>query len=87
MGLAAVEMVMDIEESFGIDVPDARWQEAVTVCKVYETICRHPGKPGADPYEGAEEWEKLLDVIQRATAVKRIDLHWYANFVRHLRLS
>ena len=87
MGLDIVEMCMDIEAAFGIDVPDDQWQEAVTVGKAYETVCRHLGKPLSDPYEGTEEWEKLLDVIQRSTGVSRTELHWYANFVRDLRLD
>jgi hypothetical protein len=87
MGLDIVEMCMDIEKAFGIDVPDEEWQEATTVGKAYETVYRHLGIPAAESYEGTEEWEKLLDVIERSAAVNRIDLHWYANFVRDLRLD
>ena len=87
MGLDIVEMCMDIEEAFGIDVPDEEWQEAQTIGKVYETICRHLGKPVADVHEGAQEWGKLLDVIQRSTSTKRSELHYYAHFVRDLKLD
>jgi hypothetical protein len=56
MGLDIIEMCMDIEEAFDINVP-------------------------------SEEWEKLLDVIQKSTSTKRSDLHYYADIVRDLNLD
>jgi acyl carrier protein len=87
MGLDIVEMCLDIEAAFGIEVPDQEWQEAQTVGQVYETVCRHLGKPVAIEHEGTEEWRRLLDVIQQSTSVQRSELHYYANFVRDLKLD
>lgn len=87
MGLDIIEMCMDIEEAFDIDVPNDEWEQAVTVGKIYETVCRHLDRPVAEDHEKSEEWQKLVGVIAKSASVKESDLHYYAHIVEDLRLD
>jgi hypothetical protein len=58
MGLELVELVMDVEETFGISLPDARASEMRTVGDLYDCIVEILGRE--------EEGDSLTnDVFER----------------------
>jgi hypothetical protein len=73
MGLDVIEMVMEVESAFGIDIPDADAARLTTVGALYDYVARQtaPGATVADggPYSG-ELWERYLDVLEREIGVR-----------------
>ena len=87
MGLDLVELVMEMESTFGIDIPNADAERLTTVGLLYDYIATRVSpanvNPGGGPYAG-ELWERYLDVIERELGVARADLVPGARFVDDL---
>lgn len=68
MGLDIVEMVMEVEAVFGIEIPDADAERLRTVGDLYQylhsQIAPSEAPSAGWPYAG-ELWERYLDVIER----------------------
>ena len=90
MGLDIVEMVMEVESVFGVEIPDAVAERLRTVGDLYDYVRDQvaPGgvPDGAGPYAG-ELWERYLDVVARETGVPRARLRPGASFVADLGLD
>ena len=94
MGLDIVELVMEVEETFGIDIPDQDAERLRTVGDLYWYVREHvPSPPAsnetrdhADP-PADELWERLLDVIEKEAGVKRDRLVPTARFVDDLGMD
>ena len=86
MGPDIIDLIMDIEESFDIDLPDEGWEQATTVGGIYEIVCGALGKPAAKSPGGTELWEQLLDVIQENTSIRRSILEYDARLAKDLKL-
>jgi acyl carrier protein len=80
MGLDVVEMVMAVEAEFDLDIPDADAGRLATVGDLYWYVREHAAVT-------EDLWGRLLDVIERETAVKRERLHPEARFTRDLGLD
>ena len=89
MGLDIVEMVMALEQSFEIRLPEEELSRIRTVGELFDCLQRQlvperaPGEVG--PYAGPR-WERYLDVIERATGAERSKLRPEATFVYDLGL-
>ena len=90
MGLDIVELVMALEEEFGLQLPDAELKRTRMVGELYDYIGRQLAPelimPDGGPYEGAL-WQRYLDVIEKDTGVDRDRLRPSASFVRDLDLQ
>lgn len=86
MGPDIINMLMDIEESFDIDVDDEEWARATTVGEIYEIVCGAVDKPVAKSPAGTPTWEQLLDVIQENTSIRRSILGYDADLGKDLKL-
>ncbi len=86
MGPDIINMLMDVEESFDIDVPDEEWERASTIGEIYEIVCGALDKPVAKPPAGTPTWEQLLDVIQENTSIRRSILGYDAKLAKDLKL-
>jgi len=91
MGLDIVEMVMEVETVFGIQIPDADAARLDTVGKLFDYVRDRVAAPGEatggpGPYAGAL-WERYLDVIERESGAARGDLRPQARFVADLGLD
>ena len=86
MGPDIINMLMDVEASFDIDVPDEEWARASTIGEIYEIICGAVGKPAAKSPDGTDLWEQLLDVIQEYTSIRRSILGYDAHLSKDLKL-
>ena len=93
MGLDIVELVMTVEETFGIEIPDRDAERLRTVGDLYWYVREHgqgrpvlsAGSPEAAP--AGELWERLLDIIERQTGLDRGQLTPAARFVDDLGLD
>lgn len=86
MGPDIVSLLMDVEETFDIDVPDEEWEKAATIGDVYETVCGALGKSVSKSPEGTDPWEQLLDVIEENTSIRRSILRYDADLAEDLKL-
>ena len=93
MGLDIVELVMEIEQFFAIDIPDADAERLRTVGEMYEYLRARvepdvwpPPPPNTDPMDDPL-WTDLLDVIEKETGVERERLVPGASFIDDLDLD
>ena len=90
MGLDIVEMVMEVESTFGIEIPDADAAQLTTVGALFDYVASRATpsavRSGAGPYAGAL-WERYLDVLEREIGVTRAKLRPEARFVYELRMD
>ena len=97
MGLDTVELVMEIERAFAIEIPDAAAERLRTVGEMYQYVRAHvspddwpPVAPGRDPVLDPvfdPVWQLLLDVIEKETGVERRRLVPSASFIDDLNLD
>ena len=85
MGLDIVEMVMAVEAEFNVALPDDELRVARSVGEFHALVAKHLGI--TEPTAREALWPRLLDVIERETAVKRRRLIPSARFVADLGLG
>ena len=83
MGLDIVEMVMEVERTFGFEIPNVDAGRLRTVGDLHAYIRDHvPGAPD-DP----DLWERLVNVIERESGVRRDRIRPESSFVEDLRMD
>jgi hypothetical protein len=89
MGLDYVEMVMEIEDRFTVEVPDADAGRLRTVGDWYWYLRdRLQARSGSsDDAPSGELWERLLDVIEKESGLPRERLRADADLSRDLGIS
>jgi hypothetical protein len=90
MGLDIVELVIEVETVFGIQIPNEDAKTLETVGLLYDYVGRRVAPsimmPEGGPYAG-ELWERYLDVVERETGSWRQQLTPNARFVYDLGLD
>jgi hypothetical protein len=89
MGLDIVEMVIELEKEFAIDLPDGELRLAETVGDLFALVATRSGLAASASeisYEGPE-WKRYLDVIERDMGLDRSRLLPSARFIRDLGLG
>jgi acyl carrier protein len=87
VGLDTVELVMAIEEGFGLEIPDEKAARIVTVGDMHAYLVselRRLGRSGLDE-EGI--FAKMRNIICVQTGLKPDDVVPNASFVKDLRLD
>ena len=93
MGLDIGELVMTVEESFGIEIPDREAERLRTVGDLYWYVREHapdasvPIVRSHHAVPNDEVWEQLLDVIEKETGIDRARLTPGARFIDDLGLD
>jgi acyl carrier protein len=93
MGLDIVELVMEVEHVFGIEIPDADAERLRTVGSMYAYLRERvapeawPPPPAGTPMTADPLWTDLLDVIEKETGVDRAQLVPSASFIEDLDLD
>jgi acyl carrier protein len=93
MGLDIVELVMTVEETFDIEIPDRDAERLRTVGDLYWYLREHapdvsvPIVSSRPAVPNDEVWERLLDVIEKETGIDRARLTPAARFVDDLGLD
>jgi hypothetical protein len=90
MGLDIIEMVMEVETAFAIEIPDYIGPYLSTVGALYDYVVTHVQPPpaglGPGVYSG-ELWERYLDIVARESGVRRERLRPTARFVADLQMD
>ena len=83
MGLDVVELVMTVEEHYGLAIPDTAAREMRSVGDLHQYIVDH----AQPPPDGAEAWNWLRDTIEREFAVSADRITPEAWIVRDLGIN
>jgi acyl carrier protein len=84
MGLDTVEIVLAVEEAFGLEISDATASQIFTVGELHAFLVAELtrlGRPGIDP---ANVYEELRDIICRQLGVEPAAVLPDARFVKDL---
>ena len=95
MGLDIVEMVMDVEQNFDIQIPDSDAAELRTLGALYHYVRTHapglpfiPEIPAADGIPRADPvWQRLVDIVERTTGQRGDRMTPNTRFIEDLRMG
>ena len=87
MGLDTVELVMAIEEDFGLEIPDETAAKIVTVGDMHAYLVSELARRGQPDLDEEGIYTKLRDIICHQTGVKPDEVVPKARFVQDLRLD
>jgi hypothetical protein len=90
MGLDLVEMVMEVEKEFELDIPEDDLRPMRAVGDFYLYVERRLAEAGRVTATGQFEgrlWSRYLDIVERETGVPRGRLRPEAEFYRDLGIG
>jgi hypothetical protein len=90
MGLDIVEMIMEVEAQFGIEVSDRDASRLRTVGDWYWYLRERLDAQDAPQYVSASAdpiWERLLRILEKATGLAREHLRADAELIRDLGMG
>lgn len=88
MGLDSVELVMSIEEEFGIEIPDRVAEQLQTVGGMHDYVfAKLCERDGQENVVEAAVWTRLLDVIVGVISVRPSEVRREARFVQDLGID
>ncbi|HEX8312795.1 MAG TPA: BTAD domain-containing putative transcriptional regulator [Chthoniobacteraceae bacterium] len=79
-----VELVMNIEAEFGIELPGGVAASLAVRGNMHEYIVRALRNRGKET-DAAQVWERLTDIVVEQLGVRREEVTRSADLVRHLR--
>lgn len=86
MGLESVELLLAIEEEFGMKIPNTDAEKMISVGDVYEWLKIHTAS--MDPASSQEQiWRRLVEVFVRQTTLKPEQVKPAARIVRDLGID
>ena len=87
MGLDAVELVMAIEEEFGIQIPDSEAEKMQRVGDVFKFVVKRVHEQTASQIDEGIIWTRLKDIIVAQLAVRPEEVTPAAHFIDGLRMD
>ncbi len=87
MGLDTVELVMAIEEGFGLAIPDEKAVGIFTVGDIHAFLVSELHRLGQSDLDEVGIFDKMRDIICDQTGVKPGEVVPSASFVQDLRLD
>ena len=87
MGLDTVELVMAIEEGFGLEIPNEKAATLTTVGDMHAYLVSELARLGRPDRDDVRVYEKMRDIICLQTGVKPDEVVPKASFVEDLRLD
>ena len=82
MGLDIVELFAEVEDEFGVEIPDAVAATMTTVGQLFDYIEEH-SPAGRD----AGAWDRFIAVVSRETGIEPSDIYRDSRFVQDLRMD
>ncbi len=83
MGLDTVELVMAVEEEFGLEIPDAAAEEMITVGEMHSFLVSELRRRGRES-DPAQVFERMRTIIVRQLGVNPDEVILSARFVKDL---
>ena len=87
MGLDSVELVMKVEESYDISIPDDDAEKLVTVGKLHAYVIAALKQKGRTDLDSQTIFNELRSIISRQLGVKANDITAETHFVKDLQLD
>jgi acyl carrier protein len=95
MGLDTVELVMDLEDTFGIEIPDADAERLVSVGEAFEYIVQRlatgsaRGKFHLDSGDIDRDrvWRTVIEIVSEHGGVAEHEIRPTTEFVRDLKMD
>jgi acyl carrier protein len=87
MGLEIVELVLAVEERFGIEVDDIDAEKVETVGQLHSLVLKRMQRTTATAPSATEAWTTLCDLIEERTGVPRSKIKPEARLVDDLGLD
>ena len=85
MGLDVVELVMDLEREFAVELPEERLNSVRTVGGLYSLVAEMVGEAWTIPPAASDvNWQRFVARIVRDLGVERGRVTWQAEFRRDL---
>ncbi len=84
MGLDTVELVLAVEEEFGIEIPNAMAAQLIAVGDLYDCVVGQL-RSRNEPLAENEVWERLRSLIVDHLGVRPDEITRSAEFVRDLK--
>ena len=80
MGLDSTELVLEIEDTFQIQIPDDEYAGLATVGQLHDYIVERTQQP-------LDVWETLREVICRQLHVSPEEVQYSTRFIEDLRMD
>ena len=87
MGLDTVELLMAIEEGFGLGIPNEAAERLTTVGDMHAYLVSELARLGRPDRDDVRVYEKMRDIICHQTGLKPDEVVPTASFVEDLRLD
>jgi acyl carrier protein len=88
MGLDTVELVMSIEQEFGIEIADRDAEKLHLVGMMHDYVfAKLCARDGRENVIEAAVWSKLVDVIVEQIGVDPTEVRREASFIEDLRMG
>ena len=87
MGLDTVELVMAIEEGFGLEIPDEKAAGIFTVGDMHTFLVSELRRLGRSDLDEVGIFDMMRDIICHQTGIKPDEVVPSASFVKDLRLD
>ncbi|MGN6725314.1 MAG: hypothetical protein ACTHLZ_05320 [Tepidisphaeraceae bacterium] len=86
MGLELVELMMDVEQEFGINIPDADAELLTNLALLTDYVQKASAKMGR-PLDHARTARRLRELLLEITGMNELYVHDEADFVRDLGID
>jgi hypothetical protein len=87
MGLDTVELVLAVEEHFGVEIPDGEASKLLTVGMLQAWVVSELENQGRTPVNLERTFAELRDLICRQTGASPDEVVANARFVKDLRMN
>jgi acyl carrier protein len=87
VGLDTEELVMAIEEGFGLEIPDEKAERIFTVGDMHAFLVSELRRLGRSDLDEVGIFHKMRDIICHQTGIKPDEVVPRASFVKDLRLD
>ncbi len=87
MGLDTVELVMAVEDHFGIAIPDKVAEKIVSVGLLQEFICAEHHRLGRNTHTSQQIYDELIALVAKHSGIDPTRIHAESRFVEDLRMD
>lgn len=86
MGLDTVELIMQVEKTFAITIPDHEAEKMVTIGDMHDCVMRATVADGR-ALDSDQVWNQITEILAEDYGVPRVKISRKAAFIRDLGLD